>query len=184
MKNLNFFILFTTILLSLSCSSDDGIENEPVQNQNGFTFDDNFYPTDFVYLADGSNQSEFITMGLFLSNFEVDTNCGTDEGQYVVLEFSPDQNSNVFEEKTYNSDQYSFIDKVVGINTLIDSNCDFINVDFIANEAQSGLDSTNIIINVISINQTNIELEYTMIREDGKQIDGYYKGSFVYKDFF
>jgi hypothetical protein len=184
MKKLNLIILITILIFNLSCSSDDDNGNLPNQEQNGFTFNGSFYPTDFLYLADGNNQTDFITMGIFLSNFEFNVDCGIDNGQYVVLEFDPDQNSNVFEQETYNSNDYSFIDKVVGINTIIDTNCDFQGADFIANEAEPGLDSTNITINILSISQNNIELEYIMIREDGAEINGYYSGTFEYGDFF
>ncbi len=170
MRKLNLFLGVLIGFTILSCSSDD--DNPSTEVQNGFSFEDNFYSTQYAFINDenviDNTPSDISIILMNMDPFQTTQSSGVN---FVYIDFQAVtiESGTISDIPDYQILENAELDnlQVSGGNTLLD-------------DSQNGYMSSNSTIIINSISNTTIDFDYSFTREDGKLINGNYNG--VYTD--
>ena len=177
MKKLNLVLSIFIGITIFSCSSDDNSNTN--DTQSGFNYNGVFYPTSNLYLNYINDEPSDTSISLIMVSENLIDNCENNDVDYVLLQFSTTSADVILEEMTYTDLDYDFFDYVVFNNGVFNSDCDLIDSEMIFNDSTDSLMADSISLTINSINDNNIDLNYSMTREDGSIINGNYIGSYT-----
>jgi hypothetical protein len=178
MKKIKLFTILIISLLTSSCASDDNQDQNP-DNQIGFNYNNTFYSTTTLYLNYTDSGPTNSSISLIMVNKNLRQNCEANEVNYVLIEFATSSLDIILEQKTYTSSEYNFFDYVVFENGVFNSDCDLTESDMILNDSMNNLKASPITLTINSIDSNNINLNFSLTREDGTIISGNYSGNYT-----
>ncbi|MDT0685979.1 hypothetical protein [Autumnicola psychrophila] len=167
-KTLIFLLSFALVT---GCSSDDEQVDNEEENQNGFTFNNSFFSAGNVYVNDENIENdEQSDIAIIMSNVDL---------------FTVNQSSNVnfvyFDFKGVDI-QEGTITNVTDYRILYDASVNDSRVEngmTIINDTEDGLTASSTTIVINSVSSTDIDFEFTFIKENGDVINGNYSGGYT-----
>lgn len=177
-KTTSFAVLFFSIALLSSCSSDDSSENNsnPNENQNQITFNGESYELKSAWINDeNTTDNDPSDIGINLSNKTVsENNSGNDLSNITAVYF--DFTDTELQETTYsNITDYEI--SVGGTRT----NGTFMPGTILLSDSDSNSNiyASNSTVTINNLTTTTVDLTFSFTRNDGQTISGSYNGAYI-----
>ena len=166
-------ILFFSVLIAYSCSSDDSNDNNNENNNsnNEFTFNEMSFSVSNVYSNDeNTTDNNPSDIAIIMSNINLLTGSEPNGVNYVYFDF---QGVELETGTLTNISDYTIL-----VNASFE-NSEIAYGNRILDDTENGFMATTTTVNVNSLSSTQIDFEFSFTREDGKIIKGNYSGNYT-----